>query len=73
MVHEGMNRGALDRIGSELSNALRFKSISHFLANISSIEIIPNYCEKSTFPGLFWNFLISIENICVKKLDMDLV
>ncbi len=32
--------GALDRIESQLSNAPRIKSISHFLASISSFEIM---------------------------------
>ena len=32
---------AFDRRGSQLSDALRFKSISHFPTSISSIEILP--------------------------------
>ena len=35
------SRAGLDRIESKLSNAPRIKSISHFLVNISSIEIMP--------------------------------
>ena len=33
--------GALDKRGSQLSNALRFNSISNFPASISSFEIMP--------------------------------
>ena len=40
--------GALDRIESQLSNAPRTKSISHFLASISSFEIM-HFSEILTF------------------------
>ena len=39
---------ALDRRGSQLSNASRFNSISYFLACISSFEIMP-FSAISTF------------------------
>ena len=48
MVYASVNQCALDRIESELSNAPQFKFISHFLANVSSIEIVTNV-EKSAF------------------------
>ncbi len=41
---------ALEIIESQLSNALRIRSISHFLASISSIEIMM-FSEISTFLG----------------------
>ena len=50
MVHVDVNRCVLDRIESNLSNAPRFKSISHFLVNIFLIEIMTD-AEKSAFFG----------------------
>ena len=55
-------RCGLDRIESELSNALRFKSISYFLANISSFEVmtilwkIQNMHWKNLFFCIWYDF-----------------
>ena len=75
MVYVGVNRCASDRIESKLSNALRFKSIYHFLENMFSIESMAD-AEKSVFSVHILDFLknvmISIEDVFARKWSMDL-
>ena len=72
----GVNRCASDRIESKLSNALRFKSIYHFLENMFSIESMADG-EKSFFFSVhildfLKNVMISIEDVSAEKMKYGL-
>ena len=55
-LYEGSYRRALDRIESKLTNAPRIKSMAHFLANISPIEIT-SISANVKFPSRIRHFL----------------